>query len=217
VIRRALVSCTLLLAAETAQAQIIGREQQRFGREPMGWVSLGIGWMQQQGFNDPETGDGWDWGSAPQWRATIELPAGRGATFGVAGTIARVPLIYDGQTCSRCDADANVSQVMGLFRIGGSGRGNTGLHQVIDLQAGLTMISNIRQDETGTALGTGKMSQAFSFGVGYGFGYAISPRTEFTLVQDWGLMILKRLEGTSQQTAQQTTTRIGVRFGLGDR
>jgi hypothetical protein len=217
VIRRVLVSFTLLLAAGSAQAQIIGREQQRFSREPMGWVSLGIGWMQQQGFNDPETGDGWDWGSAPQWRAAVELPAGRGASFGVVGTLARVPLIYDGSSCSRCDADANVSQLLGLFRIGGSGRGQTGLHQVIDLQAGVTMFSNIRQAETGTRLGSGKMSNAFSFGVGYGFGYAISPRTEFTLVQDWGLILLKRLEGTSQTTSQQTATRIGVRFGLGDR
>lgn len=201
-------------AAESAAAQIIGREQS-FGREPRGWVSLSIGWMQQQGFNDPETGDGWDWGDAPQWRGTLEFPVGRGATFGFAGTIARVPLIYDGLTCSRCDADANISQLMGLFRIGGGG--SSSFHQVIDVQAGVTMFSNFREANSGTRLGTGKTSQAFNFGIGYGFGYSLSPRTQVTLVQDFGLIILGRQPGTSQQTAQQRATRIGIRFGLGDR
>lgn len=213
-IRRVLIVFALLLTAAPAQAQIIGREQS-FGRQPIGWVSLGIGWMQLGGFNDPKTGDGWDWGSAPQWRATIELPAGRGATFGVAGTIARVPLIFDGSSCSRCDADANVSQVFGLFRIGGGG--SSSFHQVIDLQAGITMFSNFRRADDGTRLGTGEMSQAFTFGIGYGFGYSLSPRTHLTLVQDYGLVILSRQTGTSQRTAQQTSTRIGIRFGLGDK
>jgi hypothetical protein len=214
VIRRVLVVFALLLAVTPAQAQIIGREQ-TIRREPIGWVSLGIGWLQQQGFNDPETGNGWDFSSAPQWRATVELPAGRGATFGVAGTIARVPLIFNGGSCGRCDADANVSQVFGLFRIGGGG--SSSFHQVIDLQAGITMFSNFRQSDTGTRLGTGEMSQNFTFGLGYGFGYSLSPRTHLTLVQDYGMIILKRLAGTSQRTAQQYTTRIGVRLGLGDK
>jgi hypothetical protein len=206
----------MLTAVESAESQIIGREP-NFSRGPIGWVSLGIGWMQQQGFNDPETGAGWDWGSAPQWRATLEFPVGTGASFGVAGTIAKVPLLYDdnGITCDRCDADANVSQVMALFRMGGGGASS--FHQVIDLQAGITMFSNFREADTGTRLGTGKMSQAFSFGVGYGFGYSLSPRTQVMLVQDYGLIILKRQEGTSQQTAQQSATRIGIRLGLGDR
>jgi hypothetical protein len=212
VIRRVLVVCALVAGAEVAQAQIIGREQV-FSREPIGWVSLGIGWMQQGAFNDPETGDGWDFGGAPLWRATLEFPVARGATFGVAGTIAKVPLIFDGSTCSRCDADANVSQVLGLFRLGGG----SGLHQVIDVQAGITMFSNFREVDSGTRLGTGEMSQAFTFGIGYGFGYPLSPRTHVTLGQDWGLIILKRQPGTSQQTVQQASTRIGIRFGLGDR
>jgi hypothetical protein len=209
-----LVVFALCGGAEVAQAQIIGREQS-FSREPIGWVSLGIGWMQHGAFNDPETGDGWDFGSAPQWRATLVFPAGRGAAFGVAGTIARVPLIFDGPTCAtgRCDADANVSQVLGLFRLGGG----SGLHQVIDVQAGITMFSNFREVDSGTRLGTGEMSQAFTFGIGYGFGYPLSPRTHVTLGQDWGLIILKRQPNTSQQTVQQTATRIGIRFGLGDR
>lgn len=212
-IRKVLVSLTLLLiAARSGQGQIIGREQS-FSRGPIGWTSLGIGWMQQQGFNDPETGDGWDFGSAPQWRATLEFPVGSGAAFGVAGTIARVPLIFDGASCNRCDADANISQVFGLFRMGGG----SGFHQVIDIQAGMTMFSNFRESGTGSRLGTGKMSQAFSFGIGYGFGYALNPRTHVTLVQDYGLIILKRQPGTSQQTTQQRTTRIGVRLGLGDK
>lgn len=215
-IRRISVALALLLTAvESAQGQIIGREQARISRGPIGYVSLGIGWMQQQAFNDPETGDGWNWGSAPQWRASLEFPVGTGATFGVAGTIAKVPLTFDGSTCSQCDADANISQVMGLFHIGGGG--SSSFSQVIDLQAGLTMFSNFREANTGARLGSGKMSQAFNFGIGYGFGYSLSPRTQLSLVQDYGLIILKRQPGTSQRSSQQTSTRIGFRIGLGDR
>ena len=205
----------LLIAVESAQSQIIGREQARYSRGPIGYVSLGIGWMQQQEFNDPETGDAWNWGSAPQWRASLEFPVGSGATFGVAGTIAKVPLTFDGSTCNQCDADANISQVMGLFHIGGGG--SSSFSQVIDLQAGLTMFSNFREANTGARIGTGKMSQAFNFGIGYGFGYSLSPRTQISLVQDYGLIILKRQPGTSQRSSQQTSTRIGFRIGLGDR
>src|SRR6185503_15959194 len=193
-----------------AQAQII-RPQIRSAR-PTAWTSLAIGWTQQQGFNDPETGAAWDFGSGPQWRASIEFPMGYGATtVGVVGTIMKMPLIFSDGTCSNCDADATISQVMGLFRMGGG----TGFHQVIDVGAGTTMFSNFRQSNTGTKLGTGKMTQNFTFSIAYGFGYGLSQRTQIFFTQEYGLQILKRVPGSANNTSQQTTLRFGGRDGLG--
>lgn len=214
--RRLLVVFALLcMVADVARAQII-QSVRRFN--PLAWTSLSIGWLQQQGLCDPDSGACWDFGSAPQWRASLELPKGQGASFGVAATMSRLPLIYSsglatGNSCLRCDADANVTQIMGQLHLGGS----TGFHQVIDIGAGMTMFSNFRERTGGTRLGDGKTKQDFSFSIGYGFGYALSPRAQIMLVQDYGLIIHKRQPGESNNTAQQSNLRVGVRFGLGDK
>lgn len=214
--RRILLTLGLLVcAADAARAQIIQGPIR--SREPVAWVSLGIGWLDQQGLRDPDSGAIWDFGSAPQWRATLEAPLGRGASIGVAGTTARVPLIYAGSltgpnSCARCDADANVSQIMGQLHIGGG----AGFHQVIEISAGMTLFSNFRASD-GTRLGDGKTVSDFSFGIGYGFGYSFSDRTRIALLQEYGLVLHKRQPGQSNNTAQQRTTRLGLRFGLGER
>jgi len=214
VIRRALFVFTLLfVCTDVVRAQII-RPQIR--SQPMAWTSLAIGWTTQQGFNDPETGAAWDFGSGPQWRASLEMPMGYGATtVGVVGTIVKMPLIYSGSgigaSCTQCDADATISQVLGTLRMGGT----TGFHQVIDLAAGTTMFSNFRQTNGGAKLGTGKMSQNFTFTIAYGFGYGLSQRTQIFFTQEYALQILKRQAGSSNNTAQQRTLRFGGRYGLG--
>lgn len=209
--RRALVALTLLmLGADTAQAQII-RPQIRSSR-PNAWTSLGIGWTQQQGFNDPETGAAWDFGSGPQWRASLEAPIGfGGTTAGVVGTIMKTPLIYSGPSCSQCDADATISQIFGTLRMGGG----SGFHQVIDLLAGTTIFSNFRQANTGAQLGNNKITQNFTFAIAYGFGYGFTQRAQIFFTQEYGLQILKRVPGNANNTARQTTLRIGGRYGLG--
>jgi hypothetical protein len=208
------VFALLCTGADVARAQII-QSVRRFN--PLAWTSLSIGWLQQQGLCDPDTSACWDFGSAPQWRASFEFPTGQGASFGVAGTTARVPLIYAGGlgtgSCVRCDANANVTQIFGQLHLGGG----TGFHQVIDISAGATMFSNFRERAGGARLGDGKTKQDFSFSIGYGFGYALSPRTQIMLVQDYGLIIHKRQPGASNNTAQQSNLRVGVRIGLGDR
>ena len=212
--RLVLVLAFLLPVTETADAQIIRSSR---SNAPIGFVSLGIGWFQQQGLCNEASNSCWDFGSGPQWRATVELPVGNGASFGVAGTMGRMPLTYDGgvgtASCGQCDADANISQILALFRIGGG----SGFHQVIDLSAGVTLFSNFRRSDSGTRLGDGKMVQNYNFSIGYGFGYSLSPRTSIQLVQDYGLLIHGRVPGSSDNTAQQSSTRIGVRLGLGER
>lgn len=199
--------------AEIAEAQII--QGPVSSGEPIAWTSLSIGWLNHQGLCDPDSNACWDFGSAPQWRGTLEFPMGRGATIGAAASIARVPLIYNGSltganSCAGCDADAHVTQYMANFRIGGG----TGFHQVIDLNAGMTVFSNFRST-SGAKLG-GKAVSDFSFALGYGFAYSISPRVQIMLLQDYGLVIHKRQPGSSRNTAQQSTLRVGGRFGLGE-
>jgi hypothetical protein len=215
VIRRSFAVLGLSVAVSgVSNAQIIGQPA-RFSTNPSAWTSLSIGWMQQRPMCDGDSNACWSFSAAPQWRATLEFPMGTGSSFGVAGTMSRVPLIYSGSalvpnSCGRCDATANISQLMGSMRMGGG----EGFHQVIDLSAGVTLFSNFRAKD-GTRLGTGKAAQDFSFGVGYGFGYGFSPRTSIMVVQDYGLIIYKKQAGTSNNTAEQTNLRVGIRMGVG--
>lgn len=204
----------LMVSAVRMHAQIIDSRPVG-GGEPIAWTSLSVGWLQHGGLCDPESNSCWGFGGGPQFRVTFDMPMGRGATIGLAGTTARIPLRYDGGllgACNGCDADANVSQIFANLHIGGG----TGLHQVIDLNAGMTLFSNFRRT-SGEKLDPSGIVSAFTFDVGYGFGYPLSPRFQIMLVQDWGLVIHKRMAGQTTNTANQTTTRIGARYGLGSR
>ena len=214
-LKLALVLASLLPAI--APAQIIEGSVGRRG--PTAFTSLSLGWFSQQGLCDATSSACWDFGSAAQWRASLEAPMGRGASFGVAGSVARVPLIYQGPTiplsgtnsCSRCDANAQVYQILGTLHLGGSG---IGFQQVVDASAGVTLFSNFR-DQSGALLGPGKTVSDFTFMIGYGFSYGISQSTSLMIVQDYGLVIGKRVSGQSSNSAQQTNLRLGVRYGLG--
>jgi hypothetical protein len=212
------VAACVTVAPQVAQAQIID-SRRGLSTEPLAWTSLSIGWMQHQGLCDPDSNSCWSFGGAPQFRATLEMPLGRGggASIGVAGTTARVPLTYSGgllSGCNGCDADANLSQLMGILRIGGGG--SSAFHQVIDISAGMNLYSNFRSTN-GTKLDPAKTASSFAFTVGYGFGYSLSQRMQLMLVQDYGLVIHKRMPGDPNNTAQMYTTRIGARYGLGSK
>lgn len=199
----------LATAAASLPAQIIDSGRRGPG-EPIAFTSLSVGWLQHGGLCDPDSNSCWNFGSAPQFRVTLEMPMGRGASIGVAGTMAKVPLIYSGSSCGECDADANVSQLMANLRLGSG----SGFHQVIDANAGITLFSHFR-DVGGTKLPPDNTVTSFTFTIGYGFGYAMSERMQIMLVQDYGLVIHKRMPGDPNNTAQQSTTRIGLRYGLG--
>jgi hypothetical protein len=214
---RLLLVTILSLGTSTAGAQIIdSRGAGLGGGEPIAFTSLSVGWFNHSSLCDPDSNSCWEFGGAPQFRVSFEAPMGRGASIGIAGSTARVPMLYSGgvlSSCSRCDADANVSQVMGLIHIGGSGRG---FQQVIDLSAGMTLFSSFRTTD-GVRLEPSKTTSSFNFAVGYGFGYGITDRLQLILVQDYGLLIHKRMPGESSNTAQQSATRIGARYGLGSK
>ncbi len=207
----------LLATAPTLCAQII---QPVLRTRPAAWTSLSVGWFQAGDTCGAVESECWDFGGAPQFRGSFELPVGNSASFGIAGTTARVPLVFSRGdlvapgACAQCDADANVSQLLANFRMGGAA--GAGFHQVIDLSAGTTRYSNFRSTG-GEELRTGKAVSDWSFGLGYGFGYSLSPRTQVVLVQEWMLVLHERRAGSSENTSTQSNIRIGARVGLGDR
>lgn len=213
-VRRVLFVGLLLATAASSHAQIIDRggSGRSFG-QPNAWASLGIGWLQMRNVMcDPDSNTCWDFGNAAQWRGSIEKPIGRGATIGGAATTARVPLIYGSAgTCNGCDADANVSQYLGLLHLGGG----TGIQQAIDVTAGMTVFTNFRDRASGTKLAPMKAVSNFSFSVAYGLALPIKSNFHVTLSQEYGQIIGKRMSGVSSNSAQQNITRLGARVGLG--
>jgi hypothetical protein len=195
-----------LLGADVVRAQII--DSQRGTGQPLAFASLSAAWTGfGGGLCNEEHQACWDMGSGLQWRGSLEMPMGRGASIGVAGTLARLPITYQ-----NIDADVNLTQVMANLHIGGG----SGFYQVIDASAGISMFSNFRST-AGAPLGPGKTTSDFHFNVGYGFAYAWSPRFEISLMQEYGLIIGDRIAGSTNNTTSQQTTRVGVRVGLGEK
>jgi hypothetical protein len=208
--RRRLIALLLVsLATSSAEAQIIrGRSAPR----NLTWASASVGVAQMQAIDDYATDSRWDFGTVLAWRASLERQIGNGAAVGIAGSLSRPSIGYQGG-CGRCDAHANVFQVLGVFR----GGGGIGLHQVIEIAAGVTGFSNFRQDATGSRLEPTSTVVDPTLSIGYGFGYAVSPSTQLLLVQDFGLMLHRRdgAPGGSDSSPRWTVTRLGIRLGLG--
>jgi hypothetical protein len=193
------------------------RAQERFPVRlvmPTTWTSLSIGLYRLPIIFDPSSNSDWDFGSIVQFRATFERDFQRSAALGVAATYARAPLTYDGPDCGFCDADVSMWQALALFRIGAGG--TVRFQQVIEFAAGATGFSNF-QARDGGRLAAGTVVDP-TLSIGYGFAYAFAPSTQFTLVQEVGLMLHRRgtrPAGDESNTPTTYATRIGLRFGLG--
>jgi hypothetical protein len=211
--RSALTAALLVAGAAVAEAQIIDPRGARGAGRPKAWTSLFAGWTNHNTLCEPESGACWEFGDALQWRGTLEFPVGNGVTLGAVGTMSRLPLRYHGgplDSCSACDADANVTQLLGQLRIGGG----SGIHQVIDITAGKTLFSNFRTTD-GTQLNQGRSESNWTLGIGIGIGLPLSPRAQVILSQEYGIIIGERVPGQSSNTAQHRTLRLGGRVGLG--
>jgi hypothetical protein len=94
-----------------------------------------------------------------------------------------------------------------------------GFHQIIELAAGVTGFSNLSR-RTGTgSIGTGTAIDP-TFKIGYGLGFPLARNTEFTLVQEVGLMLHERGDraaGDESNVPRTLSTRVGIRYGLGFR
>jgi hypothetical protein len=186
----------------------------RAAARPNAWTSLSVGLYNVQDIFDPESSSVWDFGNIFQFRGTLEREFQRGTSIGVAATLARAPLTYEGPECL-CDADLTLWQALALFRLGGGG---IGLHQIIEIAAGVTGFSNFSRRDGGP-IGPGTVIDP-TFKIGYGLGFPLAPNTQFTLVQEVGLMLHERGDraaGDESNVPRTWSTRIGIRYGLGMR
>lgn len=207
--RRLFLAVLPLVMAADAGAQIIRGGGMRF-QEPSAWVSLGAGYQSAFGLRDGTTGSTWQFGDATQFVASLEKNLSSGASVGLRGTHARVPLSYSGT-----DADANVSQLFGTLHAA-SGRE---FHSVLELSLGATVFSNFRSRVPDQRLEPTSPDTDFTFAFGYGFGYNFSPTFGIDIVQDLSTALHQKtgLSAGESSSVRIHTTRLVARLGLGGR
>jgi hypothetical protein len=126
-VRRLILAVLPLFLAAEAGAQIMRRPT--YGRrQPSTWVSAGASLLQPWTVLDGTTSAEWRFGNATQYAASLEKQLSGGATLGLRGTHARVPLTYRG-TAQGVDADANVSQLFTTVHVASG----DGFHTVFEL------------------------------------------------------------------------------------
>lgn len=111
-------------------------------RRDVVWATAWAGYYDPGSMADGRTNSDWLFSDGLAWRGTVEYGIGGGSAIGVVGTFARLPLEVRSRTeaLSR-DADADIRSLQALFHAGGGG---AGLHQVIEVSAGVIEFRNFR-------------------------------------------------------------------------
>jgi hypothetical protein len=218
----------LMFAAESANAQIRRPTRVYTTNDPDWWVSAGVGGFRGNGVNDGVTGSNWDFGNATniQYRASLEKAMDNGASFGIAGSYARVPFTYSadlakplpasetGTRCLSCNAHLDMTTLVLGFH---SGSG-AGFHQVIELNGGVVMYRNLTEDAGGAKLAPSKGNIDPLFSLAYGFGYGFSTRMSLDFIfADYTFAIHERtgLANGTSNTNSMPSLRVALRMGFG--
>lgn len=178
------------------------------------WTTAWAGYYDPGSFADGRTSTDWIFSDGLAWRGTLEYGLGGGSSIGIVGTFARLPLEVRSRAGPESrDADGDILSLQALFHAGGS----AGLHQVIEVSAGVIEFRNFRSKDSGEKLGPPDGDRDFTFALGYGFGFGISGRAHIALVQDFGYTFHQRegLPASSSRTTMNRSTRIGLRIGFG--
>jgi hypothetical protein len=218
----------LMFAAESVNAQIRRPTRVYTTNDPDWWVSAGVGGFRGNGVNDGVTGSTWDFGNATniQYRASLEKAMDNGASFGIAGSYARVPFTYSadlakplpasetGTRCLSCNAHLDMTTLVLGFH---SGSG-VGFHQVIELNGGVAMYRNLTEDAGGAKLAPSKGNIDPLFSLAYGFGYGFSTRMSLDFIfADYTFAIHERtgLANGTSNTNSMPSLRVALRMGFG--
>jgi hypothetical protein len=208
-----LLTFLVALPLGDVRAQIIRQPGPRL-REPQNWASAGFGLQQGWTVFDGSTGTRWDIGDSQTYFVGVEHAVAGGVTVGVRASTASTSLRYLSRaTAIATDADARVSQALGVVHIT-SGRQ---LHSVIELGAGATFYSGLKQRGTGAALQPRGTDADFTFVLGYGIGYAFSRTFQLDVVQDLATSLHQKtgLEAGDDSSARISVTRLVARVALG--
>ncbi len=208
----------LLLTAPLADAQIL--PVPRRGTAPVAWGSLSAGLLQ---FNnriiDGRTESVWDFGSALQYRGSVEMDVGNFGAVGLVAGLADAPLTYVSNQVAECaggcDAHAKLWTIAAGFHMGGG----TGFHQIIDLSAGMLIYRDFTTDNGNVELPPESPDKDITLAIGYGFGWGFSNRMQLMLVQDAAYSMHQRdgLSGRQNSSSTQYITRLGLRIGVGSK
>lgn len=210
-VRVVAVALGVTILAADAAAQIL---QLPGKRRDVFWVTAGAGYYDPGSFADGRTNTDWIFSDGLAWRGSLEYGIGRESSIGIVGTFARMPLEVRSRTASQSfDADGDILSLQALFHAGGG----AGLHQVIEVSAGMIEFRNFRARDSGDELGPPDGDRDFTFALGYGFGFGISTRTHIALVQDFGYTFHQRdgLPASSSRTTMNRSTRLALRVGFG--
>jgi len=205
----------MLLASLGAEAQII-RPRFQVG-QPAAFISFGMALQQGWSVTDGVSNSVWRFSDATQYVGSIEKALSGGASIGLRGSYAKVPLQYQprsgGDVILQEDADANVSELFGTLHVA-NGRG---FHSVLELSAGATMYSGFKARSDGRRLNGDGNDLDFTFAFGYGFGYAFSPTFTVDVVQDVATSLHQKTDLTSgdDSSTRLHTTRLVGRIGFG--
>ncbi len=158
-------------------------------RRDVVWATAWAGYYDPGSFADGRTNTDWLFSDGLGWRASLEYGIGGGSAIGILGTFARMPLEVRSRTgaLSR-DANGDILSLQALFH----GGGGAGLHQVIEVSAGVIEFRNFRAKDNGENIGPPDGDRDLTFALGYGFGFGISNRAQIALVQDFGYTFHQR-------------------------
>ncbi|MEO5817448.1 MAG: hypothetical protein ABIT20_19420 [Gemmatimonadaceae bacterium] len=199
----ATIGLLLAFAVPGADAQIIRPRFQL--SQPAAFVSFGVALQQGWSVTDGATNSLWQFSDATQYVASIERALSGGASLGLRGSYAKVPMRYrslaGGDVIAEEDADAGVSQLFGTLHVA-NGRG---FHSVLELSAGATMYSRFTARSDGRRLNADGSDFDFTFAFGYGFGYAFSQAFSVDVVQDVATSLHQK---TGLSAGQESSTRL---------
>lgn len=193
--------------------------------EPGIWLSGTVGLLQAETILDGRSNASWDFAeNSIQYRATLETVVSPGTTIGVQGTWApgvattvRGLGLTDRPALDGCPGECAASaDLLGVAAVGRIG-GGQGVHQVIELTAGVQQLRNLRLD--GGATLAPERDTDLHAALGYGIGYGFSARASMALVQEFGIVRHQRdfLPRDRNGITQQRVTRVTVRIGTGTR
>jgi len=203
--RAALAALLFALPLRSLAAQLIRVPMADQRTMPVS-VQASAGYFIAQNRFDGISGLTWYLGDAWQYRLSADVGFSMGS-FGIAGTIATVPIQRGGSPAS--NGDIQLRQVLATFR----SPEPRSFGQVIEVGLGLSQWA----DYSGTdALSDedAKARNAVAIAIGYGFSLPLGKRFAIQMMQDYTTAIGSRegLPAGARRSQEQYTTRIGLRW-----
>ena len=219
--RRIAVLLFLMLVCAPAGAQIMNVPKGSLAKDPSFVFGATIGLQAIQSVNDSDTQSIWDFSQTAEFGASLEKSLGRGVSFGLVATYAKVPMRYIdtasvvGNQAVCCNAHVDVITAGAQFTAGGG----VGFHQLVVINAGIISFQNFDVKSGSHVVSPPTRDIDPRLAIAYGFGYGFSARSEAFILQEYGVALHQGegVLGDSRKQYQQQTTRIGFRLGAGSR